>query len=97
MSVRYPTSFILRYCKRSGLPAALSSYCEEFSRVRGLPVSCETDESVKELSPRAALCLYRDSSGSPRQCRQTFESHKRLRFELSRPMVAFAFLFPTMA
>ena len=43
----------------SGLPAALSSYCEEFSKARGLPVSCETDETVKELSPEAALCLYR--------------------------------------
>ena len=42
-----------------GLPAALSAYCEEFSHVRGLPVSCETDESVNELSPGAALCLYR--------------------------------------
>ena len=27
--------------------------------MRGLPVSCETDESVEELSPGAALCLYR--------------------------------------
>jgi two-component system sensor histidine kinase UhpB len=45
--------------QESGLPAALSSYCEEFSNVRGLPVSCETDESVEELSPGAALCLYR--------------------------------------
>ena len=45
--------------QESGLPAALSSYCEEFSNVRGLPVSCETDESVRELSPGAALCLYR--------------------------------------
>ena len=45
--------------QESGLPAALSSYCEEFSKVRGLPVSCETDESVKELSPGAALCIYR--------------------------------------
>jgi signal transduction histidine kinase/ligand-binding sensor domain-containing protein len=45
--------------QESGLPAALSSYCEEFSNVRGLPVSCETDESVQELSPGAALCLYR--------------------------------------
>ena len=45
--------------QESGLPAALSAYCEEFSKVRGLPVSCETDESVKELSPGAALCLYR--------------------------------------
>jgi len=45
--------------QESGLPAALSSYCEEFSNVRGLSVSCETDESVRELSPGAALCLYR--------------------------------------
>ena len=45
--------------QESGLPAALSSYCEEFSRARGLPVSCETDETVKELSHEAALCLFR--------------------------------------
>ncbi len=45
--------------KEAGLPAALSSYCEEFSEVRGLPVECGTDESLKELSPGAALCLYR--------------------------------------
>ena len=45
--------------QESGLPAALSAYCEEFSKVRGLPVSCEADESVQELSPGAALCLYR--------------------------------------
>ena len=43
----------------SGLPAALSAYCEEFSKVRGLRVSCETDESVKQMSPGSALCLYR--------------------------------------
>jgi len=43
----------------AGLPTALSSYCEEFSNARGLPVLCETEESVKELSPGAALCLYR--------------------------------------
>ena len=45
--------------QEAGLPAALSSYCEEFSKVRGLPVSCEADESVEQLSPGAALCLYR--------------------------------------
>ena len=45
--------------QEAGLPAALSAYCEEFSKVRGLLVSCETDASVKELSPGAALCLYR--------------------------------------
>ncbi len=43
----------------SGLPAALSAYCEEFSKVRGLPVLCETDKSVEDLSPGAGLCLYR--------------------------------------
>jgi len=45
--------------QESGLPAALSSYCEEFSNVRGLPVKCRADESLNELSPGAALCLYR--------------------------------------
>lgn len=45
--------------QEAGLPAALAAYCEEFSKVRGLPVSCETDASVQELSPGAALCLYR--------------------------------------
>jgi signal transduction histidine kinase/ligand-binding sensor domain-containing protein len=45
--------------QESGLPAALSAYCEEFSKVRGLQVSCEADASVQELSPGAALCLYR--------------------------------------
>jgi len=45
--------------QESGLPGALCAYCEEFSNVRGLPVSCETDRSVENLSPGAALCLYR--------------------------------------
>jgi len=45
--------------QEAGLPEALSAYCEEFSSVRGLSVLCETDASVKELSPGAALCLYR--------------------------------------
>ena len=45
--------------QEAGLPVALSAYCEEFSQVRGLPVSCETDKSVEELSAGAALCLYR--------------------------------------
>jgi len=41
------------------LPAALSSYCEEFSSVRGIPISYKADDSVEELSPGAALCIYR--------------------------------------
>jgi signal transduction histidine kinase/ligand-binding sensor domain-containing protein len=43
----------------AGLPATLCAYCEEFSKVRGIRVSCETDETVKDLSPGSALCLYR--------------------------------------
>ncbi len=42
-----------------GLPDALSSYCEEFSATRGIPISYHADESVDELSPGAALCIYR--------------------------------------
>ncbi len=42
-----------------GLPAALSGYCGEFAKVRGIPVSCETDDHLKDLSPSTALCLYR--------------------------------------
>ncbi len=43
----------------AGLPSALSSYCGEFSRTRGIPVSCEAESNLKELSPGAALALYR--------------------------------------
>ena len=42
-----------------GLPTALSAYCEEFSEIRGIPISYKADENVDELSPGAALCIYR--------------------------------------
>jgi signal transduction histidine kinase len=45
--------------QESGLPEALSAYCQEFSKVHGIPVSCEADAAVAELSPGAALCIYR--------------------------------------
>jgi signal transduction histidine kinase len=45
--------------QKAGLPAALSSYCEEFGKLRGIPVPCDVDETVADLSPGAALCLYR--------------------------------------
>lgn len=45
--------------QEGGLANALSTYCEEFGKTRGIPVSCETDASAKELSPGAALVLYR--------------------------------------
>ena len=45
--------------KEAGLPAALRGYCEEFSRVRNIPVSCHADDGVQDLSRGAALALYR--------------------------------------
>ena len=45
--------------QESGLPGALAAYCKEFSDIRGLSVDCETDESLEQLSPGAALCMYR--------------------------------------
>ena len=42
-----------------GLPKALSSYCREFSKTRDIPVSCDADSDVKELSRGAALALFR--------------------------------------
>jgi len=45
--------------KEAGLPEALRGYCEEFSRVRNLPVSCDADDRVQDLSRGAALALYR--------------------------------------
>ena len=45
--------------QEAGLPAALSAYCQEFSKARGIPVSYGADESVNDLSAGAALCLYR--------------------------------------
>jgi signal transduction histidine kinase/ligand-binding sensor domain-containing protein len=45
--------------QEAGPTEALSSYCEEFSKLRGIPVSYQADKQVDELSPRAALCIYR--------------------------------------
>ncbi len=45
--------------QESGLSTALCSYCEEFSNLRGIPISYKADNSVEELSPGAALCIYR--------------------------------------
>jgi signal transduction histidine kinase len=45
--------------KDAGLPEALRGYCEEFSRVRNIPVSCHADDTVQDLSRGAALAVYR--------------------------------------
>jgi signal transduction histidine kinase len=62
--------------QESGLLAAMSAYCEEFSKVRGLPVSCEADASVQELSPDAALCLYRIAQEALGNAAQYSEARK---------------------
>jgi signal transduction histidine kinase/ligand-binding sensor domain-containing protein len=43
----------------AGLPHALQAYCDEFSTSSGIPVSCEADENVRELSRGTALALFR--------------------------------------
>ena len=43
----------------AGLPEALRGYCEEFSCVRNIPVSCHADDTVQDLSRGAALAVYR--------------------------------------
>ena len=45
--------------KETGLPEALRAYCAEFSQARGIPVTCEADESGSDLSRGSALALYR--------------------------------------
>jgi signal transduction histidine kinase len=45
--------------KAAGLPDALRAYCDEFSHVRGISVSCEADDSARDLSRGAALAVYR--------------------------------------
>ena len=45
--------------QESGLPQALSTYCEEFIKTRGIPASCDADPELKNLSRGSALALYR--------------------------------------
>ena len=45
--------------QQAGLPSTLKAYCDEFSGGSGIPVSCEVDEDVRELSRGAALALFR--------------------------------------
>jgi two-component system sensor histidine kinase UhpB len=45
--------------EESGLPGALTAYCEEFNKAHNILISCDVDASIRELSVAAALCLYR--------------------------------------
>jgi signal transduction histidine kinase/sugar lactone lactonase YvrE len=43
----------------AGLPNAVHAYCEQFSMASGVPVACEADERVGDLSRGTALALFR--------------------------------------
>jgi signal transduction histidine kinase/ligand-binding sensor domain-containing protein len=43
----------------AGLPKAVHAYCEQFSLASGIPVACEADERVGDLSRGTALALFR--------------------------------------
>ena len=45
--------------KQMGLPEVLRGYCDSFSQARGIPVSCEVEASVADLSEGSGLALYR--------------------------------------
>jgi signal transduction histidine kinase len=45
--------------QEAGLPNALRLHCEQFSASCGIPVTCDADDSVEELSRGAALALFR--------------------------------------
>ena len=45
--------------QQAGLPKAVLSYCEQFTTTTGIPVSCDCDESARDLSRGAALALFR--------------------------------------
>ena len=45
--------------QEAGLPKAVQGYCQQFSTAAGIPVACEADDSVGELSRGAALALFR--------------------------------------
>ena len=45
--------------QEAGLPQAMRAYCEQFSASCGIPVSCDADDGLDDLSRGAALALFR--------------------------------------
>ena len=45
--------------QEAGLPGALRAYCDEFRAGSGMAVTCEIDETARDLSRGAALALFR--------------------------------------
>lgn len=44
--------------QNEGLPRAVQACCEQFGASSGVPVSCDADESVRDLSGGASLALF---------------------------------------
>ena len=45
--------------REAGLPDALRLHCEQFSDSCGIPITCDVDDRIHELSRGAALALFR--------------------------------------
>jgi signal transduction histidine kinase len=45
--------------KQMGLPEVLHGYCNSFSQAHGIPIACEVEASVADLSEGTSLALYR--------------------------------------
>jgi signal transduction histidine kinase len=45
--------------QEAGLPAAVRTYCEQFSESSSIAVECDADDAVHDLSRGAALALFR--------------------------------------
>jgi signal transduction histidine kinase len=45
--------------QNAGLPQAVKEYCDEFRSASGIAVACDVEEGGRDLSPGAALALFR--------------------------------------
>jgi len=45
--------------QEAGLPRAVTAYCEQFGAASGIPVACDADNEVSDLSRGAGLALFR--------------------------------------
>ena len=61
-----------------GLPAALNSYCAEFSDREGIAVTLDIRDGVEAVSQDAALCLYRVAQESLRNVARHSGAHSAI-------------------
>jgi signal transduction histidine kinase len=45
--------------QEAGLPKAVRAYCDQFNAASNIPVACDADEDLRDLSRGAALALFR--------------------------------------